>query len=630
MLKTPALICWLICLSVMPAKAQYGGGSGTAADPYLIYTAEQMQEIGANSDDWDKHFELMSDIDLSGYAESQFNIIGQVWTAFSGVFDGNNHKIFNFTYNTADTPYIGLFRSVEGANAKIKNLGLINPQVDGGTGNNIGSLVGVSRSGAIISNCYVVGGGVSGRQIIGGLVAQNVGTGKIWHCWSSASVSALQDTSDAAGGLLGFNSGTVSNCYSCGSVSSRGIFHFGSGGLVGANVGTIFTCFSSVAVTREGESTGGLAGYNRGTMVNCYASSEVRGDSIVGGLVGWNEDGAITNCYSHGTVSGNTRVGGLVGLNSGRAAEDSFWDIESSAQETSASGTGKTTAQMQIKSTFTSAGWDFTTPIWKIREGEYPRLWWEVENSAPVADAGNDQTVFAWINGLAEVTLDGSDSYDNDGDDLTYTWCWNIDANSVCVTGISPTIELSCGEHTIELVVNDGLCDSDPDVVVISVVPPIELSMKLTPQTLNIFSQGKWVKAHFVLPAEYALEDIDCNSPAVLEPLAIESNYIYAFINEDELVELKIAFDRAAVCVGLENSGPFLATVIASFTNGQHFYGTDTITIINNHLEALAILSSNWMNTTCAAPDWCAGADINCDSTVNLFDFVRINAASAP
>ena len=33
---------------------------------------------------------------------------------------------------------------------------------------------------------------------------------------------------------------------------------------------------------------------------------------------------------------------------------------------------------MQQESTFTDAGWDFTTPIWVIDEGnDYPRFWWE-------------------------------------------------------------------------------------------------------------------------------------------------------------------------------------------------------------------------------------------------------------
>jgi len=160
--------------------------------------------------------------------------------------------------------------------------------------------------------------------------------------------------------------------------------------------------------------------------------------------------------------------------------------------------------------------------------------------------------------------------------------------------------------------------------------PSIELPLKFTPQTLNTFSQGKWVKAHMVLPAEYALEDVDCNSPAVLEPLGIESSYMDAFINEDDLVEVEITFDRATVCDQLQEPGPFEITVTAKFTNGQCFCGTDTITIINNHLEVLAILSSNWMSANCRKPQWCAGADLNQDSVVNLFDFVTINAGSGP
>ena len=65
---------------------------------------------------------------------------------------------------------------------------------------------------------------------------------------------------------------------------------------------------------------------------------------------------------------------------------DSFWDIETSGQAESAGGEGKTTAEMQMKSTFTDAVWDFvdetengTENIWWILEGlDYPRLWWEL------------------------------------------------------------------------------------------------------------------------------------------------------------------------------------------------------------------------------------------------------------
>ncbi|GAG20988.1 unnamed protein product, partial [marine sediment metagenome] len=51
----------------------------------------------------------------------------------------------------------------------------------------------------------------------------------------------------------------------------------------------------------------------------------------------------------------------------------------------------KTTAEMQMASTFTDAGWDFETPVWTIDEGvDYPRLWWEI---SPVLHAEPDITL---------------------------------------------------------------------------------------------------------------------------------------------------------------------------------------------------------------------------------------------
>jgi hypothetical protein len=35
-----------------PAQAQYGGGRGEPNEPYLIYTAEQMNTIGLHEEDW--------------------------------------------------------------------------------------------------------------------------------------------------------------------------------------------------------------------------------------------------------------------------------------------------------------------------------------------------------------------------------------------------------------------------------------------------------------------------------------------------------------------------------------------------------------------------------------------------
>lgn len=150
-LTPPLLVLLAICLLSRPAEAQYGGGSGTADAPYLIYTGEQMNEIGANPGDFDKHFKLMADIDLAPYTSTDFNIIGTgYWDAFTGVFDGSGHTISNFSYIPADANNIGLFGYVRGV---IKDLGLIDANIDAGTGDYVGSLVGYIYIGTI-TNCY--------------------------------------------------------------------------------------------------------------------------------------------------------------------------------------------------------------------------------------------------------------------------------------------------------------------------------------------------------------------------------------------------------------------------------------------------------------------------------------------
>ncbi len=263
-------------------------GSGTAEDPYLIYTATQMDEIGQHSEDWSSHFILMADIDLAAYTGTAFNIIGTYtspdWTRFTGSFDGGGHIIRNFTYTISSNGgrYFGLFGNVSG---EIKDLGMTNVNVHTWRGDHVGGLVGGLLGS--ISNCFVDGGGVSGD--------------------------------DAIGGLVGSNEGTVSNC---------------------------------------------------------YATSSASGNTYVGGLVGLNWYGTITNCYATGSVSGigwQNVLGGLVGGNRGTVS-NSFWDTETSGQSTSAGGTGKTTAEIQTKSTFTDAGWNFDS-VWDIIESQtYPFL----------------------------------------------------------------------------------------------------------------------------------------------------------------------------------------------------------------------------------------------------------------
>jgi len=99
------------------------------------------------------------------------------------------------------------------------------------------------------------------------------------------------------------------------------------------------------------------------------------------------------------------------------------------------------------------------------------------ENTAPVANAGPDQTVLL----SQTVHLDGSHSSDADGDPLTYNWSFILrpEGSSASLsnsTSVNPTFVTDIpGVYVVQLIVNDGTVDSSPDTVTISTEnsPPI-------------------------------------------------------------------------------------------------------------------------------------------------------------
>jgi predicted outer membrane repeat protein len=150
---------------------------------------------------------------------------------------------------------------------------------------------------------------------------------------------------------------------------------------------------------------------------------------------------------------------------------------------------------------------------------------------------------------------------------------------------------------------------------------PLEVWMKFTPQAVNPGSEGNWMKAHFVLPEGYAVEDVDANAPAVVEPGGIESDYMNVFLNDDGLVEIEAAFDRADFCSIVTGAEPMEVRVTGSLTTGQQFYGTDTIRITTNYLKYLGTLASRWLEAGCGKPDWCSGLDLDQNSAVDFVDY---------
>ncbi len=308
-------------------QAQYGGGTGDPNDPYQIWTAEQMNTIGLNQQDWDKHFILMADIDLSIYPANLFNIIGYYNgldnQAFTGCFDGNGYAVMNFHYDDILDTHIGIFGYVNGLSSDhrliIKNVNVINPIVQGYSV--VGGLV-ARLDNASISNCSVQGGSVTA-------------------------------TYEAAGGLVGENYGLIENCFSTTNVGSH-------------------------------NRVGGLVGYNSRYIYNSYSTGNVSGNIDVGGFVGLNTGSRVINSYSIGQVTGNATSGGFIGRIPGSGCVFScFWDTVSSGMNTSDGGVGLTTSEMWDKSTFYN--WNCGTANWTIDDGlDYPRLSWENSPGASI------------------------------------------------------------------------------------------------------------------------------------------------------------------------------------------------------------------------------------------------------
>ena len=92
-------------------------------------------------------------------------------------------------------------------------------------------------------------------------------------------------------------------------------------------------------------------------------------------------------------------------------------------------------------------------------------------NAAPVANAGPDQTVSK----ATQVTLDGSNSNDSDGDTLTYNWTISTlpdNSNAFLSDNRQATPVFFAdvtGTYVFSLAVNDGTVDSSPDTVSVTI-----------------------------------------------------------------------------------------------------------------------------------------------------------------
>ena len=234
-----------------PLSAQFGGGNGSAADPYQISTPSQLQAVASHLH---SHFVLTADIDMAGQA---FSIIAPGTTSsnfplFEGTLDGAGQRVLNLTLPVPAAGQInGLFGKI-GPNGIVRDFHLVDVDVDGNSC--VAGLAAENRG--LIERCSVTGD-VSGAIWVGGLVGDN--RADVVDCYSRASVSGIS----SVGGLVGVNflnaPPRIPRCYVAGAVSAPP----GAGGLVGSNLSStpqIVSSYWDTSVTGQTTSAGGGSG----------------------------------------------------------------------------------------------------------------------------------------------------------------------------------------------------------------------------------------------------------------------------------------------------------------------------------------------------------------------------------
>lgn len=400
-------------------------GAGTQGDPYLIANFGNLHWISENSSSWGAYFRQTANIDAAVSSEACYkggagwSPIGNSVTSFTGEYDGQGNTISNLSINRPSSISVGMFgRTANGAS--LKSINLVAVDITGS--HEVGALVGTPlNSGTTTIDAVTVTGSISSARTganaadLGGLVGYAQATSI-----SNSSVNAtISGEGRNIGGIAGDGAAntSISNSYVNGSISGTGT---------------------------QGQ-IGGIAGLYRGSGIdNCYSTASVTAGSVssnpgVGGLIGQLSSGiTVSNSYASGAVthtSGAT-LGGLIGINAN--ANDAnltncFWDTQTSGQSNSDGGTGKTTAEMKVESTFTA--WDFnsTWSILTLDNLSYPYLQSATQNPAP----GIVPVEYASGNGSSGAPFQISDlnqlyklSNDNSNWDKYFVQTANIDASS--------------------------------------------------------------------------------------------------------------------------------------------------------------------------------------------------------
>lgn len=191
-----------------------GGESGEAEDlgysiqndgSYMVYNADGLLAWNkAAQKDESINCTLTADIDLTGRDWTRID----TWPGYSGVFNGQGHRITGLNFSAATTELFGLL-NVRGV---IKNLQLIDVNLYGSSGSAAGIVE--QNEGQIIA-CSVTGK-ISAYGRTCGIADLNYGS--ITACWFDGTLKDYE-----SGAIVRFNYNTITSCY-WGGNAERGEF----------------------------------------------------------------------------------------------------------------------------------------------------------------------------------------------------------------------------------------------------------------------------------------------------------------------------------------------------------------------------------------------------------------------
>lgn len=336
----------------------FPAGDGTAANPYQVFSLEELQRVGSYLSNY---FKLMADIDATptatwnarpGYPGEYYGFVPigahdqtpAQGADFTGAFDGDNHTINGLYINRqnfgpSERPLgfssAGLFGKWAPSSSVynyIKNINLTNVNITGYTASGVirsadGDYVTIHP---LIDNCTISGTIVTVNS--GGGIVGDLAFGTLSNSSSSANISAA--TALWLGCLAGYvDTSTVSNCNASGTVT--GANSVACGGLIGSSYSsTISNSYSTGAVS--GKLAGGFIGETTGddTITLCHSTGAVSttatsGTTTLGGFAGSVDfNTTILSCYATGNVthtnSLTTIAGGFIGSLSGSGISISF------------------------------------------------------------------------------------------------------------------------------------------------------------------------------------------------------------------------------------------------------------------------------------------------------------------